>query len=273
MLPMTRSRAAPGWHQGHSEAAIRAGGGAVAKFVTQKRSRAFRLGLDLLHVRRYCGGSGAGLMLSSQFAVQRTPIRCPPRGMLFGILSLAVGLHAQLTPVHRGGSTLQRIQSLSLPLAFEPSQGRASQPGSFLAQGPGYAVRLTSSGATLSVSGAGATGRRPKTRARGSAQAGGAPREVQIRMTGPRAQGRMSAEGQLPGTVNYILGSDPAKWRTAIPTYSTVRYSAVYSGIDLVYYGNQQRLEFDYDVAPAGDRGGAGERVRQVASRRRQGTC
>jgi hypothetical protein len=63
-------------------------------------------------------------------------------------------------------------------------------------------------------------------------------------------QSNPAGESLLPGTVNYIIGNDPAKWKTGIPTYAKVRYSKVYAGIDLVYYGNQQELEFDFDVAP-----------------------
>jgi hypothetical protein len=60
-------------------------------------------------------------------------------------------------------------------------------------------------------------------------------------------------EEQLPGTVNYFIGSDPAKWRTKVPTYAKVRYPSIYPGIDLVYYGNQRQLEFDFVVAPHAD--------------------
>ena len=55
---------------------------------------------------------------------------------------------------------------------------------------------------------------------------------------------------QLPGKVNYLHGSDPALWHTDIPTYSKVQYQDVYPGIDLVYYGQQRPLEYDFTVAP-----------------------
>jgi hypothetical protein len=57
----------------------------------------------------------------------------------------------------------------------------------------------------------------------------------------------------LPGTANYFLGSDPAKWHTHVPTYAKVKYAGIYPGIDLVYYGKQGRLEYDFVVAPAAD--------------------
>ena len=60
----------------------------------------------------------------------------------------------------------------------------------------------------------------------------------------------ISGEDQLSGKVNYFVGNDPARWRTDVPTYAKVRYSNIYPGIDLVYYGNQRRLECDFVVAP-----------------------
>ncbi|MGB2898763.1 MAG: SBBP repeat-containing protein, partial [Candidatus Acidiferrum sp.] len=57
----------------------------------------------------------------------------------------------------------------------------------------------------------------------------------------------------LPGKSNYFIGNDPAKWRTDIPTYAKVRYKAIYPGADLVYYGNQQQLEYDFVLAPGAD--------------------
>ena len=63
----------------------------------------------------------------------------------------------------------------------------------------------------------------------------------------------ISGKTRLPGTVNYFAGSDPAKWLSAIPTFARVKYAGVYPGIDLSYYGNRQRLEFDFDVAPGAD--------------------
>ena len=57
----------------------------------------------------------------------------------------------------------------------------------------------------------------------------------------------------LPGKVNYFLGPDPALWRTDIPTYAKVELDNVYPGVNLVYYGNQGQLEYDFVVAPGAD--------------------
>ena len=58
---------------------------------------------------------------------------------------------------------------------------------------------------------------------------------------------------KLPGTVNYLRGKDPSGWRTGISTYARVAYEDIYPGVDLVYYGNQRQLEYDFIVRPGTD--------------------
>src|SRR5215471_17873413 len=57
----------------------------------------------------------------------------------------------------------------------------------------------------------------------------------------------------MPGKSNYFLGNDPARWRTNVANFAKVRYRGVYPGIDLVYHGSQQQLEYDFVVAPGAD--------------------
>jgi hypothetical protein len=52
---------------------------------------------------------------------------------------------------------------------------------------------------------------------------------------------------------NYLIGNDPRAWRQDIPTYAKVEFKELYAGIDLVYYGNQRQLEFDFLVHPGAD--------------------
>ena len=81
-----------------------------------------------------------------------------------------------------------------------------------------------------------------------------APEVVRLRLLGANAYAAVAGADELPGKVNYLLGNDPQKWRTNVPTYAKVKYSNVYPGIDLVYYGNQGgQLEYDFVVAPGAD--------------------
>jgi hypothetical protein len=58
------------------------------------------------------------------------------------------------------------------------------------------------------------------------------------------------SEERLAGKSNYLFGSDPNKWITDVAHYDKVRYANIYPGIDVVYYGNQDRLEHDFVVHP-----------------------
>jgi hypothetical protein len=71
---------------------------------------------------------------------------------------------------------------------------------------------------------------------------------MKLRNANPAA--KVTGVDELAGTSNYFIGNDPAKWRTNVPTYAKVKYEGIYSGIDLVYYGNQRQLEYDFIVAP-----------------------
>jgi hypothetical protein len=63
----------------------------------------------------------------------------------------------------------------------------------------------------------------------------------------------LSGTNRLPGTVNYFVGSDPAKWQSGVPTFAQLKYASVYPGVDLVYYGSRGRLEFDFELTPGAD--------------------
>ena len=58
------------------------------------------------------------------------------------------------------------------------------------------------------------------------------------------------AEGLQKGKVNYLIGNDPEKWKTNIPTYQDVVYKDIYKNIDMKFYGNNHQLEYDIIVKP-----------------------
>jgi hypothetical protein len=76
---------------------------------------------------------------------------------------------------------------------------------------------------------------------------------VPMQLAGASSKVEPVGDEQLPGTVNYFIGRDPAQWRSNIPTYAKVCYPRIYPRIDLVFYGNEQQLEFDFVVAPGAD--------------------
>ena len=120
----------------------------------------------------------------------------------------------------------------SLPLGFEPNRGQTDPRVKFLARGPGLTLFLTSADAVLVTRGA----------------------TLRMRILGASADSDPQGLDELPGRVHSFIGRDPREWRIDAPTYARVLYRAVYPGIDLVYYGaRQQRLEYDFVVAPGAD--------------------
>jgi uncharacterized protein (TIGR03437 family) len=124
-----------------------------------------------------------------------------------------------------------------LPLSFEANTGQADSSVKFLARGTGYGLYLTAHEAVLEL------------------RKGGEQNTdlVRMRLAGASGAAAPAGEERLPGTANYFIGNDPAKWHSGVPTYAKVRYRGVYPGVDLVYYGNRRQLEYDFVVAPGID--------------------
>ena len=76
-----------------------------------------------------------------------------------------------------------------------------------------------------------------------------------MQLVGASATPQVVGLDPLPGTTNYFIGNDPSQWHTDIPNYAQVEEQSVYPGVDLVYYGNQQQLEYNFTVAPGADPG------------------
>jgi len=138
-----------------------------------------------------------------------------------------------------------------LPLSFEPDTEQADKSVRFLSRGNGYGLYLTRDEAVLALREGRCAGQLtiPRSEAACSPQTA----VVRMRLEGRSGSADPAGEEQLPGLANYFIGNDPSKWRTSVPTYARVRYRSVYPGVDLLYYGNQRQLEFDFVVAPAAD--------------------
>ena len=145
-----------------------------------------------------------------------------------------------------------------LPLSFEANRGQTDPQVRFLSRGNGYSLFLTDSAAVLSLR----KGAPPLPQA-GLLKMGIRPQSgtamptktdvVRMELAGTARGVRVEGADKLPGTANYFIGNDPAKWRSAVPTFAKVRYAGVYPGVDLVYYGDESQLEYDFIVAPRAD--------------------
>jgi Big-like domain-containing protein/IPT/TIG domain-containing protein/carboxypeptidase family protein/beta-propeller repeat-containing protein len=144
-----------------------------------------------------------------------------------------------------------------LPLAFEINKGQTDSQVRFLARGSGYNIFLTPTESVMVLrQSSSARGKRRDARfERSSSRSFGVSSVVRTRLIGARANPDISGLEELPGKSNYLIGNDPLQWRVGVSRFARVKYTDVYPGIDLVYYGNQGQLEHDYVVAPGADPG------------------
>jgi hypothetical protein len=171
-------------------------------------------------------------------AGQQTGSLPAARGGLSPVLSTA--------PKTAAAGTTQTLENYGrLPLHFEANEGQAAGPVQFLSPGSAYTLFLTGNGAVVSLHGPAAMGGDAATQP--ASPAGGT---LQMQLVGTNTASRPVGLEQLPGKVNYFLGNDPAQWHTNIPTYGQVEYPQIYDGINLVYYGNQQQLGYDFVLGP-----------------------
>jgi uncharacterized protein (TIGR03437 family) len=139
----------------------------------------------------------------------------------------------------------------NLPSAFEPNTGQTAPEVRFLTRGRGMTTFFTDTEAVMVL-------HKSEQRPHDGFDRPEPPPKVEqavVRMKLAGAMKPRQATGleKLPGVSNYFIGNDPKKWRTDVPHYARIEYQGVYPGIDLVWYGNQRQLEYDFVVAAGAD--------------------
>ncbi|MEA2203887.1 MAG: hypothetical protein QOE77_663 [Blastocatellia bacterium] len=142
-----------------------------------------------------------------------------------------------------------------IPLSFEANHGQTESSVDYLARGGGYALFLKPTAAVFVLK-QNSDKQSPRNLPDISANQAndtatdGPTRVLRMSLVGANEAAPVESADELAGKINYFIGPDTEKWRTNIPTFGRVRYRNVYPGIDLVYYGNQRQLEYDFIVAP-----------------------
>jgi hypothetical protein len=145
----------------------------------------------------------------------------------------------------------------ALPLAFEQNLGQTDPQVKYMARANGYTLFLTNHDAVFAFHPKSSPSELTAGRRLSTSHANRVPRAqaqpdavVRMQLVGGDSGAQIGAANELPGKTNYYLGNDPQKWQTNVPQYARVGYKNVYPGIDLAYYGEQSKLEFDFIVAP-----------------------
>jgi hypothetical protein len=145
-----------------------------------------------------------------------------------------------------------------LPLSFEANHGQTDTQVKFLSRTSVYSLFLTGDEAVLTLRGKKTDTSKAKIRSAAHTLPSGMAEfktcaVLRMKLVKANPAAKVTGVDELAGTSNYFIGNDPAKWRTNVPTYAKVKYEGIYSGIDLVYYGNQRQLEYDFIVGPGAD--------------------
>jgi hypothetical protein len=159
--------------------------------------------------------------------------------ILVALAAIALGVKPRANDVQADAKP--RPSYGRLPIMFEPNHGQTAEPVRFLARGAGYGLFLTKSEAVIVLRDVSKSDRSLTESV------------VRMKLANANADPALSGDDPLPGKSNYLLGNDPSKWHRGIPQFARVRYQGIYPGVDLVYYGRQGSLEYDFAIAPGSD--------------------
>ena len=118
--------------------------------------------------------------------------------------------------------TLSCFGANSRVLPFEARRGQ------YVSHGPGYALSVTSRGAVLNLNG----------------------HAIHLSVAGASPTSELEPLDRMPGKANYLFGQDV---RASFDLYGRVRWHGVYTGIDVVFRGNQDHLEYDFEIGARRD--------------------
>ncbi len=140
-----------------------------------------------------------------------------------------------------------------LSLSFERNRGQTDKRVKFFSLGGGYSLFLTPKEAVFSL-------KKSSPKPKGEQTAHAKPEKtvgavLRMQLVGANPEAQETTEAKLPGTTNYFVGKDKSQWRTGVENYGKVGFNEVYKGVDVVYYGNQSQLEYDFIVKPKADSG------------------
>jgi hypothetical protein len=144
-----------------------------------------------------------------------------------------------------------------LPVYFERNDGQTDPSVRYLTHQGRYSMFLTDQGTVFSIVGGELS---PSHTPMGAVTAKSDDSQhqlvesaVRVRMVGASSNARFEGIDPLPGRVNYLIGNDPSKFHRDIPTFGRVKIAGVYPGIDLIYYGTRDSIEYDIVAAPGAD--------------------
>ena len=171
-----------------------------------------------------------------------------PLGDIKQDTSSAVIPSPQVSSVDR--SSTARQASLEMPILFIENQGQADSSIAYYAMAGKQTVYLTPQSIGFDFIRYTAAPEQQDTSQMEIAQRQAERLVTSIDFLGANSAPAIEGRNKSRGVVNYLIGNDPAKWHTDIPTYTEVVYTDIYPGIDLRLYSQDSTLRYDFVVKP-----------------------
>lgn len=147
----------------------------------------------------------------------------------------------------------------ALPLYFEKNLGQTDSQVRYFARAGGYSLFLTENRIAFNLIVDAPEPReagRPNTErdVRGESEPERPTKTygLYLDFVGANPSPALNGEALQEGISSYFKGS-PDEWVTDVPHFDKVRYTELYPGIDAVFYGNPQQIQYDFIVAPHAD--------------------
>lgn len=128
-------------------------------------------------------------------------------------------------------------QFYEVPLYFEENSGQVDSDVKYLSRGPGYTFYFTPQEIVMALQ---------NCKEEKSAL-------LKIKFLGTCQEPVLKGVDEQECKSHYFIGNDSSKWLTSISNYGKVIYEKIYPGVDAIFYGNKQHLEYDLCVTPGGN--------------------
>ncbi len=127
-----------------------------------------------------------------------------------------------------GFTALAANQERSLPIFFIPNSGQTDPSIRYIVQTREMSAGFAVDSAVFQIRGT----------------------QLRVRFAGASSGAVLEGLDAMAARANFLIGEDPATWRTGVPTYRGIVYRGLYPGIDMTYTGRDPKIESEFLIAP-----------------------
>ena len=189
----------------------------------------------------------SNLLYEEDFQVKKAFIQTILLFALSAIFSFS-NIASPKKPININSGSKLKFSGLSRQILFEENKGQTSENIKFLSRGRGFNLFLTQSEVVFQLPNTSCG--LPNAKIENRILKPCKTLSLTMKMFGANANALIRGIDQAETLSNYYIGSDQRNWFENINNYRAIRYEQIYEGIDIVFRGIDQKLEYDFHVAP-----------------------